>query len=77
MGRDLIFTDSTDLSQVEYRECLQLEQKIAQHREQLENEMEELEQMNVVELDIAYNILRETLNDLVEQNNRMKAQMNL
>ncbi|KAM3145207.1 hypothetical protein pb186bvf_002882 [Paramecium bursaria] len=76
VGKDLLCIDLTELTQDEYQEVICMEDRIYQVKTQLENEIDDVEQFEIHQIDIAYHYLREQLNSVIDRNNYCRQTIN-
>ncbi|CAD8158297.1 unnamed protein product [Paramecium octaurelia] len=75
VGKSLIFHESCELSQEDFDQCLILEDKIKSYYQLLELQLD-IENETVEQLDIVYHALKEDLNEVVQENNQMRENIN-
>ncbi|CAD8074473.1 unnamed protein product [Paramecium sonneborni] len=75
VGKSLIFQESCEISLEDFDQCLKLEEKIKLQYQHLELQLD-IENGTVEQLDIVYHVLKEDLNQIVQQNNLMRENIN-
>ncbi|CAD8145366.1 unnamed protein product [Paramecium octaurelia] len=75
VGKSLVFQESCELNQEDFDQCVQLEDKIKLQHQFLEQQLD-IENETLEQLDIVYHALKEDLNEVVQQNNFMRKNIN-